>query len=142
MTPAFVVAPGSPSLRTGPTDYRAGVCNIGPAEIASRRLFGHIGLAMTVLAFIVLVAIHAPPLARLLLALPAAGAATGYLQAHFKFCVAFGSAGVFNFGRPGRTERVVDPVSRARDRARALQLAAMAAFIGLAVGIAAILLPI
>ena len=52
-----------------------------------------------------LVAIGAPPLTRLLVALPAAASASGYLQAWFKFCAGFGSRGIFNFGDLGTTTR-------------------------------------
>jgi hypothetical protein len=31
-------------------EYRPGVCNIGPAEIARRRRAGHVGLLVTVAA--------------------------------------------------------------------------------------------
>jgi hypothetical protein len=61
--------------------YESGVCNIGPAEVAYRRLWGHIGLLVTLLALAGLVGIGAPPAARFLIALPAAGAGVGYLQA-------------------------------------------------------------
>ena len=100
-------------------EYRPGVCNIGPAEIARRRRAGHVGLLVTVAAYAVLVAIDAPPLARLILILPAATAASGYLQAWSKFCAGFGSRGIFNLGPVGDTQQVVDEVARARDRARA-----------------------
>jgi hypothetical protein len=121
------------------SDYRPGACNIGPDEIRRRRLFGHLGAAATVGLLVVLVAAGAPPLARLLVALPAAGAAIGYLQAHLRFCIAFGLAGVFNFGALGGRHAVADATSRARDRRRALYLLAAAALIGLAAGLLALL---
>ena len=76
--------------------------NIGPAEIARRRRAGHIGALASLVLLGVLLAIGAPPLARLLVALPAAAAASGYLQAFFHFCAGFASRGVFNFGPLGR----------------------------------------
>ncbi len=123
-------------------DYRPGVCNIGPAEIARRRRAGHVGLIATIVLLVILVAIDAPPLARLLVAIPAVGAASGYLQAWFKFCAGFGSRGVFNFGPLGDTNQVVDPDARARDRSRANRIGLASLAIGVAVGILAVVLPL
>ena len=123
-------------------DYQPGVCNIGPAEIASRRRAGHVGLVATIALLVVLVAIGAPPITRLLIAVPAAISASGYLQAWLRFCAGFGSRGVFNFGRVGDTIRVEDADARRRDRARAMQIGVASLLIGLAAGIAAVLLPL
>jgi hypothetical protein len=130
--------------QTGPAGsaYQPGICNIGPAEIARRRRVGHVGLLATLVLFIVLVAIDAPSLARLLVALPAAAAASGYLQAWLKFCAGFGSRGIFNFGPVGQTEHAPDASDRARDRARARQIGLASLGIGVLVGVAAVLLPL
>jgi len=124
------------------SEYRPGVCNIGPEEIARRRRAGHLGVVATLATLAILLAIDAPPLARLLLTLPAAGAATGYLQAWLKFCAGFGSAGVFNFGPLGGTVKVDDAEARRRDRARSIQIFLAALAIGLAVGVVAVIVPI
>ena len=86
--------------------------------------------------------IGAPPLARLLLTLPAAAAASGYMQARFKFCAGFGSRGVFNFGDIGPTEQVANDASRALDRARARQIGLASLAIGIVVGVLAVLLAV
>ena len=122
-------------------EYRPGVCNIGPAEIARRRRAGHVGLLVTVAVLAALVAIDAPPVARLLLILPAAVAASGYLQARLKFCAGFGSRGIFNFGPVGDTEQVVDEEARARDRARANRIGLASVAIGVVVGVVAVMIP-
>ena len=96
------------------------------------------GLALV----LVLVALGVPPIARFLVAIPAALAASGYLQAYFKFCVAFGSAGVFNFGARGTTEHVADPEARSRDRQRVLQLSLGIAAVAISVGVLAVLIPL
>ena len=124
------------------TAYQPGVCNIGPAEIAARRRSGHVGVIATLVVFAILVAIGAPPIARLLLAIPAAVAASGYLQARAKFCAGFGSRGVFNFGKLGSTQRIDDPEARSLDRRRAIRISLASFAIGLAVAIAAVLLPV
>lgn len=122
------------------TGYEPGVCNIGPAEIARRRLLGDVGLLATVLTWIGFVAMDAPPVLRLLVGVPAAGAAAGYLQAALGFCAAFGSLGIANFGPLGRRETVPDEGARARDRARAAQIGLASVGMGAAVGVAAAIL--
>ena len=144
MTQSRFAAAGQPGpIVTIGSEYRPGVCNIGPAEIASRRRAGHIGVIATLVLFAVLVVIGAPPITRLLVALPAAVAASGYLQAWFKFCAGFGSRGVFNFGEVvGDTHQVADADARRRDRVRAMQIGAAAGVIGLVVGLVAVVVPL
>jgi hypothetical protein len=122
--------------------YRPGACNIGPAEIARRRRAGHVGVLAGAALLAVLVAAGSPSWLRLLVALPAAVAASGYLQAWLRFCAGFGSRGVFNFGELGRVDRVEDDDARARDRARARQIALASLAVGIVAGVVAALLPI
>jgi hypothetical protein len=125
-----------------PAAYEPGVCNIGPAEIARRRRAGHVGLIATVGLFAALVLLDAHPLTRIALVLPATIAASGYLQAHLKFCAGYGRLGVFNLGPLGSTERITDADALSRDRRRARQIS-LASFMAAAiVGILAVLLPI
>jgi hypothetical protein len=139
----FAVARGSaPSQAGGSSEYRAGVCNIGSAEIARRRMAGHIGLVTTILAFAALVAVGAPPIVRLVLVVPSAASASGYLQAWLKFCAGFGSLGVFNFEAVGVTQPVLDDEARRRDRRRANQIGLASLLIGIAVAVVAVLLPL
>jgi len=139
---AASIGPSAP-LDVPEGHYEAGVCNIGPAEIAKRRRAGHVGALATAATFALLVAIHASPLVRLVvIGLFAAGTAACYLEAYMRFCGAFGIAGVFNFGRLGSTHKVVDKEARARDRRRVLQLVVYSVLIGLAVGLVAAVLPL
>lgn len=146
MTPSNLLTatgnPGATRPTAMPAAYRAGVCNIGPEEIARRRRAGHFGAAMTVALLIGLIAVGAPPLLRLVLFLPAAVSASGYLQARLKFCAGFGRLGVYNFGRLGTTFGVGDEAARAADRRKANQIGVASGLIGLAVALAAVLLPI
>ncbi len=121
--------------------YEPGVCNIGPAEIARRRRFGHLGLIASVILLGGLVATGVPHPARLLLVLTVGGSASGYLQARFHFCAGFGSAGVYNLGPLGTTVPVSDLNARARDRAKAMQIGLASLAIGVVVAVAAVLLP-
>jgi hypothetical protein len=138
MTLAAGTTPTLPGASPSGAGYQPGTCNIGPAEIARRRRAGHVGLGATIVLFAGLVAIGAPSPVRLLVALPAAGAASGYLQAHFRFCAGFGSRGVYNFGELGETLQVEDAEARRRDRARSRQIGLASVAIGLAVGVVAI----
>ena len=144
MRMAFAAASsGGQAPEVGSDDrYESGVCNIGPAEIAYRRLWGHLGLLVTVLTLAGLLWIGAPPAARFLIALPAWGTAVAYLQAVFRFCVAFAALGVFNFGPLGAPVQVKDPVARRRDRARALQVIFTGLLVGVVAGSVAVVLPI
>lgn len=136
-----VPAGASPAKPSGaPAGYIAGRCNIGPAEIARRRRFGHLGVLASVTLLAVLVASGAPREWRLLLFFPAAGAAIGYLQARLRFCAAFGLRGVLNFGRLGEATRIADREALLRDRRRALALIAASALIGLGVAAGAFFL--
>jgi hypothetical protein len=139
---AFAATSGSAPAPLPIEGYQAGVCNIGPAEIARRRRAGNVGLIATVVLFAILVALHLPPIVRIVVALPAIISASGYLQAWLKFCAGFGSRGIFNFGDVGPTEQVADEASRAADRARARQIGLASFAIGIAVGVIAVLLPV
>jgi hypothetical protein len=120
--------------------YVPGTCNIGPAEIAMRRRVGHTGLIATVVLAAVLLAVDAAPAWRLLLALPAALAAAGYLQAWLRFCANFGFRGVYNFDALGHKQRVAAEEARAQDRRRAILVGVGSAAIGLAVALLSLLL--
>ena len=141
MTLASQTTSTAPGASTSSEGYQPGTCNIGPAEIARRRRAGHVGLGAAVVLLAGLVAIGAPPPVRLLVALPAAAAASGYLQARFRFCAGFGSRGVYNFGELGQTIQVADAEARRRDRARATQIGLASVAIGVAAGLLAVGLP-
>ena len=119
--------------------YEPGVCNIGPAEIAYRRRWGDLGLVVTVVLLAVLVWTSAPHWMRILVALPAAASAVGYLQAYLRFCATFGTLGVFNFGARLNVTRVTHQAALRHDRLKALQIFGASALIGLAVGVLAAL---
>ena len=125
-----------------PGEYRPGACNIGPAEIARRRRTGYLGLAAAALLAVFLVAVDASGTARLLVGIPLAGGAMGFLQARFRFCAGFGMAGVRNFGAVGSVERVEEAAARHADRMKAYRISLAAAAIGGVGAIAFAALPI
>ena len=117
--------------------YVPGVCNIGHAEISQRLRFGWGGLAVTVVLAAVFFLFRIPAPWRLFLFLPAALGATGFLQAAFHFCAAFGMRGVFNFGAEvGKTDTVEQAEFRRKDRSKALQIIAYSILIGVVVALA------
>jgi hypothetical protein len=105
-----------------PLAYRAGACNIGPAEIAARRRLGIIQLLGAIGIALALVVLATPAWTRLAVWPILAGAFVTLEQVRRRFCVAFGFAGVRNFGPLGRAERVDDAIARATDRRAALLL--------------------
>lgn len=118
------------AMNTPPAQYRAGACNIGPAEIARRRRAGYAGVAAAVVLGVALLVLDAPTTARLLVGIPLAGGAMGFLQARLRFCAGFGMAGVSNFGALGSVERVEDAEARRADRMKAFRISLAAAAIG------------
>ena len=120
--------------------YQPGVCNIGPAEIRMRRRAGIASLDATVAVMVAFVAFDVPAEWRWLVALPAAGAAFGFLQAQLHFCVAFGMSGLFNFGTLGTQESVLEAEFRKKDQRKAIVIAAGSLLVAFVVGAAAVLL--
>jgi hypothetical protein len=115
-------------------EYIPGICNIGPAEIQKRKMAGWLGLSATIIVWVLFWIFHTPAPWRLLLFLPAAGSAVGFLQAAFHFCAAFGMLGVFNFGsQVGKTESVAQAEFRRKDQQKAIQIIIYSAMIGMAV---------
>jgi len=98
--------------------YTPGVCNIGPAEIARRRMVGWIGLVITVVFLAALFYFKSSSLLRLIVVLPAFVSASGFLQAYFHFCSGFAQEGVFNLGEIGTTQKVTDAAAKAKDAKR------------------------
>lgn len=139
------IHPITPSLLE--EGYRPGACNIGPAEIAQRRQAAIVGTAVTIVVYLALVALSsgASPVlareARIVVALPAAGTLVAWLQVWFRFCVAFGSRGVANFGPLGTVMKVEDAEARRADRARVLRMVGAAVVGGVVLGLLAVLIP-
>lgn len=122
--------------------YRAGACNIGPAELARRR---RSAVALTAIALIVagvLIASGIPAVGRVLLLPLATAAAVSWMQVIRRFCVGFGVIGIRNFGALGGGESVGDAAARAADRRTALKMIAEGSLYGLLVTVAVVLLPV
>ncbi|HSL77595.1 MAG TPA: hypothetical protein VK867_11660 [Candidatus Limnocylindrales bacterium] len=113
--------------------YRAGACNIGPEEMAARRRIGVVQLLLAVLIGAGLVALDTPAWTRLAVWPLLAAAFTTLEQVRRRFCVAFGFAGLRNFGAIGRAERIEDAAARAADRRAALVMVTYCALAAAAV---------
>ncbi|CAN5557067.1 hypothetical protein BH10ACT7_BH10ACT7_27050 [soil metagenome] len=123
------------------TVYQPGVCNIGPAEIRSRRRAGIGGTIVTVLTVAAFVVFGVPDGWRWLVAIPAGVAAMGFLQSAFRFCARFGMAGLFNFGDLGTEEAVHETEYRRADQRKAVLISVLSLAIGILVAIIAVVLP-
>ncbi len=102
--------------------YIAGSCNIGTREIMRRRIVALSGLLFAVITASIVLAQDSTRSTRWAVFLPLLVAAIGWIQSRRKFCLAYGLAGTFNFGRMGEIKRVNDPVSRNADRKTALTI--------------------
>ena len=97
-----------------PTSASIDCVNIGPRERALRVRIGWVGTVLTVATAAALLATRASWPVRLLVALPAATAAMGFLQARAKTCVAFAKANLKVLGDSRKDAvAVTDPAERA-----------------------------
>jgi len=104
------------SLKMPETAYVPGTCNIGGREVRRRQFVALVGLFFSASSLIALISVNAPREARLGIFFPLLVASVGYIQSRSKFCLAYGFAGTFNFGKLGDISRVSDPINRAADR--------------------------
>ena len=114
-------------------EYIPGTCNIGKGEIRRRQLVAIFGLFLTTFSAATIIASDQSKNSRLSIFLPALIFSIGFVQSRKKFCLAYGLAGTFNFGKLGQISKVQSNEDRKFDRKTAvsilLQSAALAAFI-------------
>ena len=124
------------------TSYQPGVCNIGPAERRQRRQLGWTGLVFVVLGLVCFVAFDAPWWIRVLVAVPAALSANGFLQSAMHFCVGFAMRGLYNMGDSlGTEETVYEADQRRADQRKGALIVGLSLLIAAAVAVLAVLLP-
>jgi uncharacterized membrane protein len=115
-------------------EYIPGVCNIGPAEIVRRKSAGWVGVTMSAILVLLFLLFHIPSVYSLIIFLPAALAASGFLQAYLHFCAGFGFKGVYNLMKPaGQTETVEKAEFRQKDKEKAQKIMFFSLLIGLVV---------
>jgi hypothetical protein len=114
--------------------YIPGVCNINKAEIAKRRMVGHVGLAVFVIVLAALLAFDANRWYRIILLLPAMAAANGYLQARNHFCTGYAQTGKQNAAQGSTTASdITDEAAKANDKSKAKRMNLQATLIALIV---------
>ena len=123
-------------------DYIPGTCNIGEGEISRRRMVALIGLIFTLSSLATSITNGASPEARLGIFIPALVMSVGWVQSRKKFCLAYGFAGTFNFGKLGAISKVSDPAERKADRLTAIKIFAQSALYAAIVTAFAVALPL
>ena len=123
-------------------DYIPGTCNIGEGEISRRRMVALIGLIFTLSSLATSITNGASREARLGIFIPALVMSVGWVQSRKKFCLAYGFAGTFNFGKLGAISKVSDPAERKADRLTAIKIFAQSALYAAIVTAFAVALPL
>ena len=123
-------------------DYVPGTCNIGDGEVSRRRMVALIGLIFTLSSLATSITNGASREARLGIFIPALVMSVGWVQSRKKFCLAYGFAGTFNFGKLGAISRVADPAARTADRVTAIKIFAQSALYAAIVTAVVVALPL
>lgn len=112
--------------------YIPGVCNIGKKEIERRKQAAIFSFVLCIVCIALIQWFDADRIWKLLLFIPAASLGVSFQQWYFKFCVAFGIKGVFNFGNIGKTFTVEQKEYFRKDRIKAWQMIISGVFFGIA----------
>jgi hypothetical protein len=121
--------------------YLAGVCNIGPVEIARRRKLGLFSFVISIAVLVILIWLHVNPWWRLIVFFPVFMSASGFLQAYFRFCPGFARAGVYNFTLIiGKFTKVSDDYSKEKDKSVGNKIMLYAISIGLVASIIGVMI--
>lgn len=104
------------------SDYIPGTCNIGKSEIRQRQFVALVGALLTVFIGIGLLSNEDPNPPRFFIFFPALIFSIGFVQSRKKFCLAYGFAGTFNFGKLGRASRVASAEDKKADRKMAISI--------------------
>jgi hypothetical protein len=129
-------------IEPAPGEYRPGVCNIGPREIARRRAFGVAGVVSAVVLGALLLAVDASPLVRAIVVFPLWGAIISFEQARRRFCAGFAFAGIRSVAGSDATESVADRSDLVADRATARRMVAYCGAIAIALTALFVLVPV
>jgi hypothetical protein len=104
------------------SEYIPGTCNIGKSEIRQRQFVALVGAFLTVFIGIGLLSNEDPNPPRFFIFFPALIFSIGFVQTRKKFCLAYGFAGTFNFGRLGKASRVASAEDKKADRKMAISI--------------------
>jgi hypothetical protein len=123
-------------------EYIAGACNIGAGEVRRRQVVALIGLFFTISSAITLLATDSSRSARISILLPAMIFSVGFIQSRRKFCLAYGLAGSFNFGKLGSITKVQRLEDRKADRKTAISILVQAFVLAAVITMAIFALPL
>ena len=115
------------------SDYIPGTCNIGKSEIRQRQFVALVGAFLTVFIGIGLLSNEDPNPPRFFIFFPALIFSIGFVQTRKKFCLAYGFAGTFNFGRLGKASRVASAEDKKADRKMAISILRQSALLALGI---------
>lgn len=102
--------------------YVPGTCNIGQGEVKRRQAVAIFGLILIVISAAGILATDQDRGARLSIFIPALIFSIGFVQSRKKFCLAYGLAGTFNFGKLGQISKVQSPEDKIADRKTAVSI--------------------
>jgi hypothetical protein len=124
------------------SQYEAGVCNIGPSEVARRRQVAYLGGALYISFVAVAIFKNFSSVSTIAALFPALIFSVGLIQSRRKFCLAYGLMGSFNFAKLGSLTQVEDQMSLKADRSTALSILAQSLGLALLLACVAIALNI
>ena len=124
------------------SEYVAGSCNIGKGEIRRRQTVALIGLFLIFFSASTILGTEQPRSVRLSIFLPAMIFSVGLIQARKKFCLAYGLAGTFNFGRLGSITKVQSEQDKKADRKTAINIFVQSALLAGAITLVFFALPL
>ena len=124
------------------SEYIAGSCNIGKGEIRRRQTIALIGLFLIFFSASTILGTEQPRSVRLSIFLPAMIFSVGLIQARKKFCLAYGLAGTFNFGRLGSITKVQSEQDKKADRKTAINIFVQSALLAGAITLVFFALPL
>jgi hypothetical protein len=124
------------------SEYIAGSCNIGKGEIRRRQSVALVGLFLVFFSASTILGTDHSRSARLSIFLPAMIFAVGFIQARKKFCLAYGLAGTFNFGKLGSITKVQSEADKKADRKTAINIFVQSALLAAAITLVFFALPL
>lgn len=124
------------------SEYVAGSCNIGKGEIKRRQTIALIGVFLILFSASTILGTDQGRSVRLSIFIPAMIFAVGFIQARKKFCLAYGLAGTFNFGKLGSISKVQNEVDKKADRKTAINILIQSAALASAITLLFYLLPL
>ena len=123
-------------------EYIAGSCNIGKGEVRRRQSVALVGLFLVFFSASTILGTEQSRSVRLSIFLPAMIFAVGFIQSRKKFCLAYGLAGTFNFGKLGSITKVQSEADKKADRKTAINIFVQSALLAAAITLVFFALPL